>query len=457
MRMPSDPGRSRHLPVEAEVPGTAPQRVFDLPWPILIFLIGLAIPWVIPVGSLRLSVYRIVLIVMIVPCLLKIMRGEVGSIRIPDIAVALYCVWGAICLAVIHGPSIAFQSGGILFVETAGAYLLARCYIRNAKDFRNMAMLLFIIVAILLPFGIIELVTDQKPLSRIFGLILPTIETVPADRRWGLSRVQGPYEHPILFGVCCGGILALTHLVLGHDQPAMRRWFKSLLVISTAFLALSSGPLTALVAQILLLGWNWALAGWKARWKLLWTGVIAANIAVYLYSGESVARFYISHAPLFDSWSAYYRLLIWEYGSATVLNHPLFGIGFNEYERPEWMVPSVDMFWLNHGIMFGLPGAFLIGLAFLSTIGIIARQALLDSRLNDFKTGYLISMAGFFCVGWTVHFWNGTYALFLFLLASGLWLAQEHQAAVEGPQRRAPSRHVRAKRKQGSQTADCVG
>jgi O-antigen ligase len=155
---------------------------------------------------------------------------------------------------------------------------------------------------------------------------------------------------------------------------------------------------------------------------MLWTAVITVCLGVYVYSGQSIARFYISHAPLFDSWSAYYRLLIWEYGTETVMNHPIFGIGYNEYERPSWMAPSVDMFWLNNGIMFGLPGGLLMAGTLLSAAWLVGRCRPVSTRISDYKTGYLISLAFFFIVGWTVHFWNGTYSFFLFIVASGMWL-----------------------------------
>lgn len=424
----------RHPPARFEDagPAAAGAPAVKLPWPVVVFIIALVIPWAIYIGSLRLSPYRIVLIVMIVPCIKRLIGGQAGPLRLPDIAILLYCLWAAVCLAVVHGLSTAIQSGGILFVETVGGYLLARVYIRTAEDFYNLVSLLFKVVIFLLPFGLIEMVSGQKPLLQLFGMILPTIDVAQGEPRWGLARVQGPFEHPILFGVCCGSVLALTYMVLGHGQSFARKCFKTAIVAGTAFLALSSGPLTALMAQILLLVWNGALSGMKARWKLLWLMIVGVQLAVYLYSGESVARFYISHAPLFDSWSAYYRLLIWEYGSATVMNHPLFGIGYNEYERPSWMVPSVDMFWLTHGIMFGLPGALFMVLTFISTTVLVGKQTLLGPKLNDFKTGYLIAMAGFFIVGWTVHFWNGTYSLFLFLLASGIWLADDVNSAAGG-------------------------
>lgn len=439
----------RHSPASRRDIGTAAAAApaGKLPWPVVLFIIALIMPWAIYVGSLRLSPYRIVLIIMIVPCVKRLIGGEAGPLKFPDIAIFLYCLWAAVCLGVVHGLSTAIQSGGILFVETIGGYVLARVYIRTAEDFYNLVSLMFKVVIFLLPFGIIEMVSGQKLLLQLFGIFLPTIDVAQGEPRWGLARVQGPFEHPILFGVCCGSVLALTYMVLGHGQSFGRKCFKTAMVAATAFLALSSGPLTALMAQILLLIWNGALSSMKARWKLLWLMIIGAQVTVYLYSGESVARFYISHAPLFDSWSAYYRLLIWEYGSATVLNHPLFGIGYNEYERPSWMVPSVDMFWLTHGIMFGLPGALFMSLTFISTTVLVGKKTLLGPKLNDYRTGYLIAMAGFFIVGWTVHFWNGTYSLFLFLLASGIWLADDVSSAANGvgERRRKPMSEVRGK------------
>lgn len=421
----------RHPPARSEEahPSVAAEPAAKLPWPVVMFMIALVIPWFIYVGSLRLSPYRIVLIITIVPCLRRLIGGQAGPLRLPDIAILLYCLWAVICLAVVHGVNTGIQSGGIVFVESLGGYLLARVYIRTAEDFHNMVWLLFKIVVFLLPFGILEMVSGQKPWLQLFGAVLPVIEATQMDPRWGLARVQGPFDHPILFGVCCGSILAMTYMVLGYGQSFARKSFKTAIVAATAFLALSSGPLTALMAQFLLLIWNGMLSGMKARWKLLWLIIVGLQTAIYLRSGESIARFYISHAPLFDSWSAYYRLLIWEYGSATVMNHPVFGIGYNQYERPSWMVPSVDMFWLNHGIMFGLPGALFMALTFISTSALVGKQTIVDPKLNDFRTGYLIAMAGFFIVGWTVHFWNGTYSLFLFLLASGIWLADVSASA----------------------------
>jgi hypothetical protein len=120
-------GRPRREPtggrVERSRTNTQQAKAKSLPWPVVLFLVGLIIPWVILVGPLRLSVYRIVLVAMIVPCLVIWMRGGAGRIRLPDIAVVCYCVWGTVCLAVVHGPTVAMQAGGILFIELGPALL----------------------------------------------------------------------------------------------------------------------------------------------------------------------------------------------------------------------------------------------------------------------------------------------------------------------------------------------
>lgn len=400
---------------------------------VMLFLVGLVIPWIIYVGPLRFSVYRLILLGALVPCLVIWARGGAGRIRLADLAVLAFCGWGAVCLLVNHGVSAGLQPSGILFIETAGPYFLARCFIRTEQQFEAMIRVLFWIMVFLLPFGLIELFTGYKPLLRLFGLVMPTIDETLMDVRWGLRRVQGPFEHPILFGVFCGGILAMTFLVLGYQQPAWKRWGRTMIVGATSMLALSSGPISALFVQAFLLGWNWILQGVKSRWKILWALVVGSYVFITVYTGKSVASFYISHAPLFDSWSAYYRLLIWEYGSGTVARHPVFGIGLYEYERPYWMPPSVDMFWLNNAIMFGIPGATLLALIVAASAASTGLRRNLSEKLYTYRAAYLIALGGFFIAGWGVHFWNGTYSYFLFLVGSGLWIADREPERAEAP------------------------
>lgn len=393
-------------------------------WQVLLFLIGLIIPCMFWLGPLRLSVYRIALLITILPCLYMWVTGRAGRILMADIALLLFWLWGTLSLAIHHGLAAALQSGGITFIETMGAYLLARCYIRTADDFRSVVKFLFWIVIFLLPFGILEATTGRKPLIEFFQLVVDTVPINTDPPRMGLTRVQGPFEHPILFGVCCGSIFAMAYLVLGYQKTFFQRGIRALPVLFAAFLALSSGPLSAVAIQGMLLSWDRLLKGIQARWKILWASFGTIYVFLSLASNRSVYALAVGHAPLFDQQTAYYRLLIWKYGSASVLKHPLFGIGYNEYERESWMVSSIDMFWIIHSVMFGLPAGLMLFLAFGSLIYAVSLKKGLDQRTTEYRTAYLICMAGFFIAGWAVHFWNATYVWFVFLLGSGSWILE---------------------------------
>ena len=77
-------------PSEARVTDTAAVPAERLPLPVFLILVALVVPWILNVGSLRLSPYRLVLIVMFVPCLMQFVAGKAGPVRLPDIAVILY-------------------------------------------------------------------------------------------------------------------------------------------------------------------------------------------------------------------------------------------------------------------------------------------------------------------------------------------------------------------------------
>jgi hypothetical protein len=83
---------------------------------------------------------------------------------------------------------------------------------------------------------------------------------------------------------------------------------------------------------------------------------------------------------------------------------------------------SIDNFWLFLAIRAGLPAAFLMLLAFLWIYLAVSLKKGLEGRLVDYRTGFLISMTGFFFMGWTVALWDNAYVLFLFMMGSGVWM-----------------------------------
>lgn len=393
-----------------------------LPWPVVLFLVGLVIPWIIPLGPLNLSVYRFVLLGTLLPCLAMWARGQAGPIRASDIGLFLFSGWVGLTLIVAHGPASGTQSAGIFFIETMGAYLLARCYIRDAEDFENMIDLMVKIVVLLLPFAIYEWFTGGKPILSAFGVVFPTVEITMMEPRLGFWRVQGPFDHSIQFGIFCGSIFALAYLTAGTGRRAASRKVMAVLAAVTAFLSLSSAPIAGLVMQSALICWNWVLKPFKSRWLILCGLVLAAYLVVEFGSNQTPVKFYISRFT-FDGSTGWHRLAIWEFGSASVLNHPLFGIGFGDWERPKWLVSdSVDNFWLILAMRHGLPAFFLFLAQYLWVIISVSLKKTDDEKLQNYKVAYIICLAVYSFVGTTVHIYAAPYAWFVFLLGSGVWM-----------------------------------
>lgn len=390
---------------------------------IWLFVIGLLIPLFVYVGPMRLSVYRMALLVAFFPVVFYWLSGRAGRIRLPDICVVIICLWTSVSMVIKDGGlGASIEAIGIFWVETLGAYLLARCYIRTPEAFYTIAQLLFRIALLLLPFAIYELFTGPSPIVQAFGKIGPTYWQNANPGRIGLERVQGPFTHPIHFGVFFGGLIGMFYYVLGYGRPWINRVARSGLALFLCFASLSSGPLVAAMSQMIFLLWDGIMKHVRFRWYIFMGLAITAFIVVDLISNRTPFHVVISYLA-FNEHTAYNRIHIWMFGSDSIWANPLFGIGLTgDWVRPYWMSDSVDMFWIvpamRHGIVVwvGFLGLFLS--AFLS---VIYREGL-SARVQWYRMGYICSMSGLFLVGWTVHFWDGLFVFFMFTLASGLWM-----------------------------------
>ena len=167
--------------------------------------------------------------------------------------------------------------------------------------------------------------------------------------------------------------------------------------------------------------------------------VLCSTLYGNLSSFEPIVFEFYVHYFAFSQDTGWDRIRIWHYGWLSIFNHPIFGIGYHEYQRPEWMEPSIDMFWLINFVRFGYPGGILMFLTFAWVFFSTALKKGLTEQQNDYRTAYLISMIGVFTVGWTVHFWNAPYLLIMFYLGSVSWIQDieggEGQRLKPGPRR----------------------
>jgi hypothetical protein len=384
---------------------------------------SLIIPWIIPLGSLAMPPYRIVLVIVFFPAMFRILGGKAGRIGLADISIVLFSFWISVALVMAHSFSGAIEQAGSEVLETMGAFMVARAYIRSSKDFEALARLLFVIVGmVLFPLALLEAAIGRNIVLELASRIFPTHIINYQPPRMGIRRVQSVFEHPILFGVFCSGALAMTYVVLGHGKSTIKRLGGTAVIALTAFLSLSSGPISTVIVQLALFTWDGVLKQVKNRWWLLIGGFTAIVVVLDIFSNRPLPAILFSYFAL-DEASAYFRLLIWEFGSQSVLNHPVFGVGMGEWDRPEWMPFSVDMFWLVNAIVGGIPAAIFMATAFFSTVLSVAFAKGLDARAERCRLAFLVSMCGFFLVGWMVHFWGATYVFFILLLGSGRWMA----------------------------------
>ncbi|KNX39869.1 hypothetical protein ROTO_35960 [Roseovarius tolerans] len=369
------------------------------------------------------SVYRVILLIFLFPAIFALFSGKVGRIRLSDIAVILICVWTSISYFVLYGVQPMIERVGIVWVEVWGSYLIARVYIRTPDAFLKMSKLFFWIAIVLIPSTLIELQTGRNVLIEFFDKFGDSYTNQLKEQRLGFERVQGPFSHPIHFGVFFGSLIGLVFYVIGYHASWLGRVLRATLVALIGAGALSSGPLAAITMQAFFILWDRILSSFKSRWKLLLILSVLAYIAVDIYSNRSPFEVFIAYFAM-NAATAYGRILVWIWGTKSIWENPLIGIGLSgEWERPWWMnSSSVDMFWIVPGMAHGIPAWILWFVLFFSVFIPVALRKIQSDRVHNYRMGYVCSMLGFFAVGWTVHFWDSVYALLLFLIASGIWI-----------------------------------
>jgi hypothetical protein len=385
-----------------------------------LFVISLAVPLYIYVGSVRLVPYRILLLAALIPLTLTWLTGKAGSIRLPDILMLFAATWGALALLLAPG-STGVETVVIFFIETFGAYLLARVTVRTYTDFFRMVQILFYLLVVLLPFAVIETLTNRALVTEFFSAVAASIPRGEADMRYGLHRASVVFDHPILYGTFCASAFALVYFVAAHRAGPIRRVLRAGIVSVATLCSISSGAIAAIALQVCLIAWHYATKSIRRRWRVLGILFAIGYLAVDLLSNRSPIEVFISYLTI-DRETGYFRILIWNYGSAEVLRHPLFGIGMADWVRPNWMPASVDNFWLLTAMRYGLPAlAFFAGSMVLMMVG-VGRQKFDGPALNGARTGLLISLGGLMVAGCTVHYWNATYVWLVFLVGSGMWM-----------------------------------
>lgn len=378
---------------------------------IVLYLLSIVVPGSFTLGSWSFGYFRFLQLVMFFPMIGMVLTSRYIKLNLVDLWVVLHVLWYNMSILVNHGPE-RIEFVGMQIVDAYGGYLFARAFITSVDAFKFFwkcfaAMMLFIF-----PFAFYEMVYDRNPFSILMG---QGGSSGGGEKRYGLRRVSSTFQHPILYGVFWAtGIANLLYIF---------KSFKGKILVAAnvlvVFCSLSSGALLFALVQMALWCWDWLT---RSKWKLLLVLAVVCYIILELLSNRSAiaaltARF------AFSAHNAYWRLVIWEYGSQSVLDNPIFGLGLHDWYRPDWMhSSSVDNHWLLIAMRSGFPGIIFLLLAFLTLVVKMVRSNISDPVIKAMRTGYLIAFVGMFVALGTVAVWNEMAAYLMFYVGMGMWM-----------------------------------
>lgn len=346
-------------------------------------------------GGFQLYPYRLALIVALPFMAVRVGRVPV-RLRLADLLVVASGIWMLIATTMHYPLDVALKSGGAATLDSLAAYFVGRIYFRNALDFRKF---LYRVSPLLLGVAVImvmESVSHQYILRPFVGTITGHSSAAFLDRIWeirnGLLRATGPFVHPIAAGLF---FASLAPLYVASDLPRWR-WFGLFACIGGIF-GWSSAGIAAIIIGIGLGFYDHLQKKWRIGWAPVIAAVLIGCFLVQMLAEGGLLKFIIRYASL-NPQTGYYRLAIWEYGSADVARHPWFGIGyFASFNRPSWMVSdSVDNYWLLLGLRFGWPSSLLMLAAVSLTVVALggSRQGFEHGALHGHRmaTGLCVSL-----------------------------------------------------------------
>lgn len=410
-----------------------------VPLPILVLVVSLLSPTELSVflGGLRLPLHRIALIVLLPVALVRLLARR--DIRICSFDWAMLAFNAATFAAFnYHGiqylgpdliPSNGAVYGGSLVLESLVGYLVARAWIRSLDEFR---VALRLLVAATLLAGLIalpETLFGQHYVHDLLQGLTGYVHPRDTEQRLGLTRAYGTFDHPIHLGTFCASVFALAWY---GGKPGLARAARGLAILGATFTALSSAPLLVCAVQGALIAWDRLTQGIQHRVGITLGCLGAMYLGASLVMTRSPIAFVATGMTL-DSWTGFYRLVIWENGLENVWANPWVGLGLADWERPAWMASaSIDAFWLVVAMRTGIPAFLLMALAMLLVVrGVVKRGCRAKDRaVRRFARAWVFSLIALSLAACTVHYWNALYAYFFFFLGLGGFIADPKRAVA---------------------------
>ncbi|MFU8831395.1 MAG: O-antigen ligase family protein [Wenzhouxiangella sp.] len=402
----------------------APEAASRLRLPVLLYILTIMLPVQTSLGGVVLSGNRFLLLVLIIPLTVNLVMGRYGRLLVVDILFFLHVLWGIVALAV-NNPDRLVLFMGSNSIEFIGGYVMGRAFIRNSEDFLALCKLFAGLAALTLPLALYEALTGNPVLIHTLASLpgMSSTSISASAPRFGLERVQVFLSHPIHYGLFTGILLSIVFVGFRGLMSDAARYGLTVVILVCTLLSLSSGPLLALVLQCGLILWAWLFRGTQARWLILLCVAVAAYVVVDFLSNRTPFRVFLHYAT-FNPHTAYWRLIIFEWGMINVWDNPVFGLGLNDWVRPVYMRSgSMDNFWLLMAVRYGIPGFLFLAAGYGLALWRVSRRNLDASQtMWQLRRAWMISMVALTFTLTTVHVWGPLYSFVFFFFGAGMWL-----------------------------------
>jgi len=364
---------------------------------------------------------------MVIPLIIKWFHLHDSNSKAGDIFVIGHACWAGLALLAVSGFS-SVDSIGVYGIDVIGAYLMGRILVETDEDFRKICAVMVTCIGLTIPLAAFEAITNTNIFIDALGPL--TVERIEHEMRLGLYRAQSVFGHQILYGIIAATPLCLTHYVLGYRRGFLRQALLAWVPVTAGFLSLSSAAFSIFLAQGMIVAWDKVTKAFKFRWWMLLCLFGVFYVAIDLLSNRTPLVVFISYFSL-NPGNAYTRILQFDYSIDDIIRNPLFGIGFNEFDKPYWLVASIDNFWLVIALRYGIPGFLLLLIGYLLVLKEAMGRELGDERMASYRLGYCIMLVTSALVMLSVHLWDEALYYFLFLLGAHGWIGRA--SAGRGP------------------------
>ena len=407
----------------AEAPPEAVPSRFTK-WAIGLFFVMLFIPGSFNLG-IRMTPYRLYLMIMAVPMFLRIVRDPTFRITAVDVLLFVSLSWQSATILLNHGTAYVVFAGASLGEYFLG-YLLGRVYIRSAADFRYFFRCFLITLVAFLPFALVEVFTHKRLLRSLAAHLLEQPPVPRAAReRFGLLRAQLSFETFLVYGAFCA--VGFANVFYSYWNRFPRNVVYAGFVGFMTALAISTSSLMTVFIQAVMIAYDLLFRWFRYKWVLF---VILALFPLLFI--RIILDFVLSEV-MFSSVSGQSRALHYEYALKEILRHPLLGVGMNRWASPYWLSQVTDSFWLSLPLRAGIPATLLVIGFFAVHFWRVAAAAALDRDEAMLRTGYLISFASVMIAFSYNTFFAVSQVFFMMYCAAGAWFYAERRPV--GPRR----------------------